>query len=100
MPDLSIHVVKGIERYNLTVWHDCNLPHTLAHRPSSASISLIKWPLPIPPNEGLHDISPTLRLAAITHSKQITIKADTYLPDIYRSVSLLYNYNHNSGNIF
>ena len=36
-----------------------NSPHILAQRPSKASISLIRWPLPIPPKDGLHDISPT-----------------------------------------
>ena len=35
-----------------------NTPHTLPHSPSRASISLIKCPLPMPPNEGLQDISP------------------------------------------
>jgi hypothetical protein len=39
-----------------------NLPDTLAQSPSMASISLIKIPLPIPPNEGLQDISPFIVL--------------------------------------
>lgn len=34
------------------------LPDTLAHRPSMASISLMSIPLPMPPKEGLQDISP------------------------------------------
>jgi len=29
-----------------------------AQSPSNASISLIRCPFPMPPNEGLHDISP------------------------------------------
>ena len=37
------------------------LPQILAQSPSKASISLIKCPLPIPPNEGLQDISPESR---------------------------------------
>ena len=34
------------------------IPHILPHNPSKASTSFIRCPLPIPPNEGLHDISP------------------------------------------
>lgn len=35
-----------------------NLPHILAQTPSNASISRTRWPLPMPPKDGLHDISP------------------------------------------
>ena len=34
----------------------------LAIMPSSASISLTKWPFPKPPMAGLHDISPTVSI--------------------------------------
>jgi hypothetical protein len=37
-----------------------HLPDTLEHRPSIASISLMSIPLPIPPKDGLQDISPEI----------------------------------------
>jgi hypothetical protein len=49
--------------------HSLQIPHTLywipdkshirPHMPPRASTSLMRWPFPIPPNEGLQDISPT-----------------------------------------
>ena len=46
-----------------------NPPHILAHSPSSASISLIRCPFPIPPNEGLQDISPAFQYDGIDYSQ-------------------------------
>lgn len=39
-----------------------NLPHILPQTPSKASTSIIKCPLPIPPNDGLQDISPIKKI--------------------------------------
>ena len=51
----TVHIVVRIE------WPGKdNLPQTLPHTPSSASISRIRCPLPIPPKLGLQDISPTI----------------------------------------
>ena len=38
--------------------HSVISPQMAGHNPSNASISRNRWPLPIPPKEGLHDISP------------------------------------------
>lgn len=56
IPDISAkrHCSKCVAHYISSI----NTPHTLPHSPSRASISLIKCPFPMPPNEGLHDISP------------------------------------------
>ena len=35
-----------------------NSPQIRPQTPSSASISRMRWPFPMPPNEGLQDISP------------------------------------------
>ena len=52
------HICLGALLYE----HDVmNIPHILAQIPSNASISRIKCPFPIPPNEGLHDISPVTK---------------------------------------
>ena len=45
-------------------------PHSLTHTPSSASISRIKCPFPIPPNDGLQDISPAQQQTATTSCRQ------------------------------
>ena len=42
----------------LTLYCTPERSQTLAQIPSRASISFIRWPLPMPPNDGLHDISP------------------------------------------
>ena len=43
-----------------------HLSMTLPMRPSSASTSRTRWPLPMPPIDGLHDISPIVSCRCVT----------------------------------
>lgn len=60
---LAIMLRKYIFLYSLQIPHTLywipDKSHIRPHIPSRASTSLMRWPFPIPPNEGLQDISPT-----------------------------------------
>lgn len=56
--NLTLGWVNFISHLVLKMRIQIHKPQTRPHTPSSASISFIKCPFPIPPNDGLHDISP------------------------------------------
>eukprot|EP01137_Pigoraptor_chileana_P002745 Opistho-2@42000 len=49
--------------------------HTLPQTPSRASISRMSVPLPMPPNEGLHDISPIVDILWVRSSVRAPVRA-------------------------
>lgn len=69
IPDISETQVHHKKNFTTSLTNRSTaLPHTLPHSPSRASISLIKCPLPMPPNEGLQDISPENKKISSTNS--------------------------------
>ena len=48
----------------------------IAIAPPKASTSLTRWPLPIPPMEGLHDIWPSVSMLCVSSSVRRPIRAD------------------------
>lgn len=60
--------------WGLTLYCIPDLSQTFAHKPSNASISFIKCPFPIPPNDGLHDISPKIHTQQKINNEDIGIQ--------------------------
>ena len=56
-----------LERLSMRKWIPASSAQR-AIRPSSASISRTRWPLPTPPMDGLHAISPTVSTRCVTRS--------------------------------